>query len=97
MYILGKFVMCNSPPLLLLPCLFRAVYKFKFCAAAVHLRTHVSQNYPEVQVGRALGTAAMSIDPSKVAQLEEFVALCKARPAVLHLPELAFFKEWLLS
>ena len=61
----------------------------------MHLRTHVSQNYPEV--GRTHGTAAMSIDPSKVAQLEEFVALCKARPAVLHLPELAFFKEWLLS
>jgi suppressor of tumorigenicity protein 13 len=37
------------------------------------------------------------MDPSKVAQLREFVSLCQARPAVLHLPELAFFKEWLFT
>ena len=37
------------------------------------------------------------MDPTKVAQLREFVSLCEARPAVLHLPELTFFKDWLLS
>jgi suppressor of tumorigenicity protein 13 len=37
------------------------------------------------------------MDSSKVAQLREFVGICQARPAVLHLPELAFFKEWLLT
>ena len=34
------------------------------------------------------------IDPAKVAQLEEFVHLCQEQPAVLHLPEMSFFKAW---
>lgn len=37
------------------------------------------------------------IQPQKLSELREFVDLCKAQPSVLHLPELAFFREWLLS
>ena len=40
---------------------------------------------------------AKHVQPEKVSQLKEFVFLCKAQPAVLHLPELGFFKEWLVS
>ena len=36
------------------------------------------------------------MDPVKVRQLVEFVSLCKANPNVLNLPELSFFKEWLV-
>ncbi len=39
---------------------------------------------------------AMNIEPAKVQQLTEFVALCKAHPNVLNLPQLSFLKEWLI-
>ena len=45
---------------------------------------------------RRVAAVMASIDPSKVAQLREFVRLCQAKPTVLHLPELTFFRDWLL-
>lgn len=38
----------------------------------------------------------LKIDGERVKQLKEFVALCRANPDVLNVPELAFFKEWLV-
>ncbi|XP_053087238.1 hsc70-interacting protein [Pangasianodon hypophthalmus] len=35
------------------------------------------------------------MDPRKVAELKGFVQLCKENPAVLHLPEMEFFRTWL--
>lgn len=35
------------------------------------------------------------MDPKDVKQLEQFVSACKRNPAVLQLPELAFFRDWL--
>ncbi|XP_067875504.1 hsc70-interacting protein [Heterodontus francisci] len=37
------------------------------------------------------------MDPQKVRDLSAFVQLCKANPAVLHMPDLRFFREWLES
>lgn len=37
------------------------------------------------------------MDKQKIAQLEKFVAILKATPEVVHMPELAFFKEYLVS
>jgi suppressor of tumorigenicity protein 13 len=39
----------------------------------------------------------MSVDQNQVKLLKEFVALCKMRPDILHLPELKFYKDWLTS
>merc|ERR1712013_422051 len=33
----------------------------------------------------------------QLALLKQFVMACKANPAMLHTPELAFFKEWIIS
>ena len=38
----------------------------------------------------------MNIAPERVNQLKQFVTLCKATPAILNIPELSFFKEWLV-
>ncbi|XP_040919004.1 hsc70-interacting protein isoform X2 [Toxotes jaculatrix] len=37
------------------------------------------------------------MDPRKVAELKSFVQLCESNPAILHLPEMSFFRTWLLS
>ncbi|XP_072444623.1 hsc70-interacting protein [Chiloscyllium punctatum] len=37
------------------------------------------------------------MDPQKLRDLNAFVQLCKGNPAVLHMPELRFFREWLES
>ena len=37
----------------------------------------------------------VKIDPERVTQLKQFVALCRNTPAILNSPDLAFFKEWL--
>jgi len=38
---------------------------------------------------------SLSMDPQKVRDLSAFVQLCKGNPAVLHMPELRIFREWL--
>lgn len=35
------------------------------------------------------------MDPQKVTELKAFVQLCKENSAVLHMPEMSFFKTWL--
>ena len=35
------------------------------------------------------------MDQQQLRQLQEFVEICKLNPAVLHLPELSFYREWL--
>ncbi len=35
------------------------------------------------------------ISKDQLRLLKEFVQICKAKPEVLHLPELAFYKEYL--
>uniref|UniRef100_A0A8B9H8L2 Hsp70-interacting protein N-terminal domain-containing protein n=1 Tax=Astyanax mexicanus TaxID=7994 RepID=A0A8B9H8L2_ASTMX len=35
------------------------------------------------------------MDPKKVSELKAFVQLCTDNPAVLHLPEMGFFRTWL--
>ncbi|KAK2833766.1 hypothetical protein Q5P01_017655 [Channa striata] len=37
------------------------------------------------------------MDPRKVAELKGFVQLCETNPAVLHIPEMGFFRTWLQS
>uniref|UniRef100_A0A8C4WW24 ST13 Hsp70 interacting protein n=1 Tax=Eptatretus burgeri TaxID=7764 RepID=A0A8C4WW24_EPTBU len=37
------------------------------------------------------------MDSEKIVQLRIFVESCKSTPALIHLPELRFFKDWLLS
>ncbi|XP_077474547.1 hsc70-interacting protein isoform X3 [Stigmatopora argus] len=37
------------------------------------------------------------MDSRKVAELKGFVQLCESNPAILHLPEMAFFRTWLQS
>lgn len=37
-----------------------------------------------------------SMDPRKVAELKGFVQLCESNPMILHLPEMSFFRTWLL-
>ncbi|KAG7239414.1 hypothetical protein INR49_028885 [Caranx melampygus] len=37
------------------------------------------------------------MDPRKVAELKGFVQLCESNPAILHLPEMSFFRTWLLG
>ncbi|NP_956063.1 hsc70-interacting protein [Danio rerio] len=37
------------------------------------------------------------MDPRKVTELKAFVQLCNENPSVLHLPEMSFFKTWLLG
>uniref|UniRef100_A0A3Q4GMM3 Hsc70-interacting protein-like n=1 Tax=Neolamprologus brichardi TaxID=32507 RepID=A0A3Q4GMM3_NEOBR len=37
------------------------------------------------------------MDPRKVAELKGFVQLCEANPGILHLPEMGFFRTWLLN
>ena len=37
----------------------------------------------------------MSVDAGQVTLLKGFIQLCKANPAVLHMPELAFYKDYL--
>ncbi|XP_018523179.1 hsc70-interacting protein [Lates calcarifer] len=37
------------------------------------------------------------MDPRKVAELKGFVQLCESNPMILHLPEMSFFRTWLLS
>ena len=36
------------------------------------------------------------MDSEKIVQLRIFVESCKSAPALIHLPELRFFKDWLL-
>lgn len=38
----------------------------------------------------------MAIPPAQLMQLKAFVSVLKAKPDVLHTPELSFFKEWVL-
>ena len=38
---------------------------------------------------------ASNVNPAQVNQLKQFVNLCKGHPAIIHLPELSFFKDWL--
>ena len=35
------------------------------------------------------------MDPKKVSELKEFVGVLEAKPELLHLPQLAFFKTYL--
>ncbi|XP_030591195.1 hsc70-interacting protein isoform X2 [Archocentrus centrarchus] len=37
------------------------------------------------------------MDPRKVAELKGFVQLCESNPGILHLPEMGFFRTWLLE
>ncbi|XP_037331777.2 hsc70-interacting protein [Pungitius pungitius] len=37
------------------------------------------------------------MDPRKVTELKVFVEMCEASPEILHLPELSFFRTWLLG
>lgn len=37
------------------------------------------------------------MDAKQLKQLKEFVESCKACPSILHMPELAFYKEWIES
>lgn len=37
------------------------------------------------------------MDPRKVAELKGFVQLCESNPGILHLPEMGFFRTWLLD
>lgn len=37
------------------------------------------------------------MDPRKVSELKSFVQMCQANPGVLHIPEMSFFRTWLLS
>ncbi|XP_068435460.1 hsc70-interacting protein [Clinocottus analis] len=37
------------------------------------------------------------MDPRKVTELKGFVQMCESGPEVLHLPEMGFFRTWLLS
>ncbi|XP_058509419.1 hsc70-interacting protein [Solea solea] len=37
------------------------------------------------------------MDPRKVAELKTFVQLCESNTAILHLPEMSFFRSWLQS
>lgn len=39
----------------------------------------------------------MSVDKAQIDLLKGFVTLCKGNPGVLNMPELAFYKEYLLS
>jgi len=36
------------------------------------------------------------MDKQEVQRLQEFVEICKSNPDVLHMPELGFYREWLL-
>uniref|UniRef100_A0A3P8SWP8 ST13 Hsp70 interacting protein n=1 Tax=Amphiprion percula TaxID=161767 RepID=A0A3P8SWP8_AMPPE len=36
------------------------------------------------------------MDPRKVSELKGFVQLCESNPGILHLPEMSFFRTWLL-
>ena len=40
---------------------------------------------------------ASKMDTAQVALLKEFVRVVSAKPEILHLPEMGFFKEWLLK
>lgn len=35
------------------------------------------------------------MDKAQLKLLQEFTALCKSNPAILHLPELSFYRDWL--
>ncbi|XP_072224676.1 hsc70-interacting protein [Leuresthes tenuis] len=37
------------------------------------------------------------MDPRKVAELKGFVKMCESNPDLLHLPEMSFFRTWLLN
>lgn len=37
------------------------------------------------------------MDPRKVSELKGFVQLCESNPGILHLPEMSFFRTWLLG
>ncbi|XP_008298161.1 hsc70-interacting protein [Stegastes partitus] len=37
------------------------------------------------------------MDPRKVSELKGFVQLCESNPGILHLPEMSFFRTWLLE
>ncbi|XP_031176577.1 hsc70-interacting protein [Sander lucioperca] len=37
------------------------------------------------------------MDPRKVAELKAFVQMCESNPQILHLPEMSFFRTWLLG
>uniref|UniRef100_A0A672HB66 ST13 Hsp70 interacting protein n=1 Tax=Salarias fasciatus TaxID=181472 RepID=A0A672HB66_SALFA len=37
------------------------------------------------------------MDPRKLAELKGFVQMCESNPSVLHLPEMGFFRTWLLG
>ncbi|XP_011602054.1 hsc70-interacting protein-like [Takifugu rubripes] len=37
------------------------------------------------------------MDPRKLSELKGFVQLCETKPEMLHLPEMSFFREWLLG
>ncbi|XP_023252962.1 hsc70-interacting protein isoform X1 [Seriola lalandi dorsalis] len=37
------------------------------------------------------------MDPRKVAELRSFVQMCESNPGILHLPEMSFFRTWLLG
>lgn len=39
---------------------------------------------------------AVGMDPKQLKQLRDFVSLCKSKPEIIHMPQLSFFKEWLL-
>ena len=38
---------------------------------------------------------ASKIDPTQVTLLKQFIAIVSAKPEMIHLPELSFFKDWL--
>ncbi|XP_069557460.1 hsc70-interacting protein [Brachyistius frenatus] len=37
------------------------------------------------------------MDPRKVTELKGFVQMCESNPAILHLPEMSFFRTWLMG
>ena len=38
---------------------------------------------------------AANLPSENISQLKSFVQLCESNPAILHKPELSFFKQWI--
>uniref|UniRef100_A0A3B4B0B1 Hsp70-interacting protein N-terminal domain-containing protein n=1 Tax=Periophthalmus magnuspinnatus TaxID=409849 RepID=A0A3B4B0B1_9GOBI len=37
------------------------------------------------------------MDPRKVSELKSFVQMCQSNPGILHLPEMSFFRTWIIK
>ena len=40
---------------------------------------------------------SFGIAAEEIGMLKQFVQLCKANPAILNLPQLKFFKDWIIE